>query len=336
MDMTFSELQKRSLPRFFDRITLATDRLDEVVENLSSRYGMTEWRVEEFTPEVAENSDYEEVTYTDRIAVAKLGNVELCVTEPVSGNSPCAKYFARYGEGLCCVRENLKAAAWEREAARYRDMGIPVIGWEKGPEGQTVWFDMMDIFGGLFALQLDTRETAESRYLSANDRSLTQINITTDDADRTARQLAEILQIGPWSIGTLNNRTVSNGQLLVDGEYVSPEFSFQLAIHFYSNIEFEVIEPVKGPTVYQSYLDRHGIGYHHIKEVVAPEQLNAVVEGYRQDGFGIIIQGSVGPTTFAYLDSEKDFGFYVELGDGIPADPLPEGYNEYSYPAQEE
>ena len=161
---------------------------------------------------------------------------------------------------------------------------------------------------------------------------MTQINIVTDNVDRTVAELTQLLRIGPWSIGTLNNQSVTDPGLLVNGELIAPEFHFQLGISFIGNLEFEVIQPVKGPTLYHDYLEQHGCGDHHIKEVVSPEAWDETLEGYRNAGMKLSIKGQVGPTHFAYLASKALFGFIVELGDGLPADPLPDGYNEYQYP----
>ena len=148
-------------------------------------------------------------------------------------------------------------------------------------------------------------------------------------------ELTRILRIGPWSIGTLNNQTVTDPGLLVEGVWCVPEFSFQLGITLAGNLEFEVIQPVKGPTVYQTYLDRRGVGYHHIKEIVPLEKLRETFEGYEAKGMPLCIRGTMDITTFGYLDSEEALGFYVEIGDGLPPNALPEGYHEYLYPSRE-
>lgn len=144
------------------------------------------------------------------------------------------------------------------------------------------------------------------------------------------------MRIGPWSIGTLNNQTVTKAGLLVDGVWGEPQFSFQLGITLAGNLEFEVIQPVVGLTVYQSYLDRRGIGYHHIKEIVPLEKLDETFESYQAKGMPLCIKGTMDITTFGYIDSEEVFGFYVEIGDGLPPNTLPEGYNEYLYPSGKE
>ena len=311
-------LIERSTGRYFDRITVATNRIPELVKNMTEMYDLRGW----------------ECGCNDIESYGRcwFENVELRLVDAADDAFPVKSYFAAKGEGICCVRENVPAERWESEKARYEKLGIKVIYTEKEGDDETLWLDTVGIWGGYFAIHSAPFLSAED-IPGSNPRHMCQINITTDDVDRTVAELTAILEIGPWSVGTLNNRTITDPGLLVDGEMVSPEFHFQLGITFFSNIEFEVIQPVKGPTVYRSFIDSHGVGYHHIKEVVPLEKWQETLDYYTDKGLNYVIKGQVGPTAFAYLNSEKEFGFISELGDGLPADPLPDGYNEYWYPS---
>lgn len=312
---TAQELRKSSENRYFDCIMVVTENLEKAARNLSDQYGLIEW-----------TKSYSE---KENEIVFPMGDMMLRVIHPLAGDTVFGQHLERFGSGICCVRENVPKERQKAELARYQALGIKILQCEEDRGGTTYYLDTWDLFGGMIALRCDH---APAERVCANDRKLTQINVVTDDVDRTVAQLTKVLEIGPWSIGTLNNTTVTNPGLLVEGRMCAPKFHFQLGITFYSNIEFEVIQPVTGPTVYQEYLDRHGCGFHHIKEVVPPDKWEKTLAWYEREGMKLSICGSVGPTSFAYLDSEKDFDFVVELGDGIPADPLPEGYNEYSYP----
>ena len=188
-------------------------------------------------------------------------------------------------------------------------------------------------FGGFYALHKDCEGRVFPSKEEINDRKLIQINVTTTDVDDTIAFLTELVQCGPWSIGTLNNQTVANAGLLVDGKMETPEFHFQLGITLAGNLEFEVIQPITGPTCYQKSIDKRGTGYHHIKEIVPVDKMQPVSDEYVAKGMPLVIKGTVDITSFAYINSEDEFGFYVEYGDGLPPNALPEGYNEYIYPA---
>ncbi len=320
--MSAARLQANSENRFFDRITVVTNRLEETAGNLEKLYGLKNWKLREES----------RGGFSERTAVAYLGNVELCLTQPLKGESVCSRYLTAYGEGLFCLRENVPPEKWEAELTRYKRLGVSVAQEDIDAEGVTVWLDTQAQLGGMLALHRDSEEAAETRRVLRNDRVLTQINVVTGDVDRTIHQLTELLEMGPWSIGTLNNQSVANPGLLVNGKLEAPEFHFQLGITVFANIEIEVIQPVKGPTVYQEYLDRHGVGFHHIKEIVPVDSWQSTLDGYAAKGIALSIKGGVGDTSFAYLDCEKLFGFVVELGIPVPPGRMPDGYNEYHYP----
>lgn len=321
---TADELTDLAKNRYFDQIAVVVDDVHRVQKNLEKLYDLKKWFIQ----------DGKSACYPGKVMSTWMNDIELLLIEPDEQNSAWKKYEEKFGTGIASVRENVSKENLVKELDRYQAMNIEILQHETDVTGETVILDTMEQIGGYIALHADSADRVYPAETERNKRHLTQINVTTDDVDRTVRQLTNLLQIGPWSIGTLNNQTVKNAHLLIDGEYVTPEFQFQLAITLIGNLEFEVIQPVKGETVYKTYLDRRTVGYHHIKEVVAPEELQKTLDMYEAEGMKLAIKGTMDITTFAYLDCEKEFTFYVELGDGLPPNALPEGYNEYIYPAK--
>lgn len=314
------ELAENSVNRRFDQIVAAVGDLEKVQGKISSIYGLQHWTKGNI--------------YGCPSRSTWMKDIELVLIQPGEEPSIWREFADKYGQGICCVSENLPADRWQAEIDRYSAMGIPVFTMPEDETGKTVVLDTLDRIGGLIALHLDSDTRKPQPDRERNNRTLSQINITTTNVEDTCDQLIELLQIGPFSVGTLNNQSVKNASLLVNGMQSTPEFSFQLAIMKAGNLEFEVIQPVKGPTVYQSFINRRGTGYHHIKEVVPPEELESTLRGYVEKGMPICIRGTVDITSFAYIDSERDFTFYVEFGDGLVPEKFPEGYNEYIYPAE--
>lgn len=321
---TAAQLEELSKKRLFDQIIVVVKDLKEKKDNLTNIYDLARWTEDGVTSEV----------YQAICASAWMNEVELKLIQPDGTASPWQTYADKYGEGICCVREVLEQKRWISEQERFSALGVKIIGRFADDTGETIVYDLLDRIGGLFAIHLDSADRVLPTGDQRNARKLCQINITTDDVDRTAADVVELLRIGPYGIGTLNNQTVKNAGLLVDGKWCCPEFSFQLAMGVAGNLEFEIIAPAVGPTVYKSYIDRRGIGYHHIKEIVSADKLDETFEGYEKKGMPLCIKGTMDITTFAYLDSEAQLGFYVELGDGLPPEKLPEGYNFYLYPEE--
>jgi methylmalonyl-CoA/ethylmalonyl-CoA epimerase len=79
-----------------------------------------------------------------------------------------------------------------------------------------------------------------------------------------------------------------------------------------SDPQVELIQPLKGPSLYHEWLDEHGEGLHHIGMRV-PD----LDEGIRERGYPVLQSGRGygldGDGGFAYLDTEKDLGVILEL-----------------------
>ena len=319
---TAEELAERSKGRLFDQILVVVKDLDTKIERLENIFNLTKW---------TEKGVWSDV-YQGRCASAWMREIELKFVEPGDAATPWKTFADRYGEGICCVREVIPADKWDAELERITALKAAPAAFLEDETGITAVFDFIDWIGGHFAIHKNSEDRKLPANKDRNDRKLCQINVTTDDVERTIAQLTQIVEGGPWSIGSLNNKTIANAGVLVDGKLTEPEFWFQLGITLVGNIEFEVIEPVKGPTCYRKSIDKRGVGYHHIKEIVPPEKMEAEAEQYAAKGMPLVIKGTVDITSFAYIDSEDAFSFYVEYGDGLPPNALPDGYDEYIYP----
>ena len=72
------------------------------------------------------------------------------------------------------------------------------------------------------------------------------------------------------------------------------DFSFLVAILVCGNIEWEAIQPVKGPLVYFDFLKEHGIGYHHILREIPEKQWESTLQDYERAGVELPGKGGAG------------------------------------------
>ena len=319
---TAEELTALAQNKHFDQILVVVKDLDAKIKSLETIYHLDKWTQKGVWSEA----------YQGRCASAWMREIELKLVEPGDADTPWKAFADKYTENICCVREVVAAEKWEENIERITGIagGEPLI--FEDETGTTAVFDFIGKFGGYYAIHKDSADRVFPAAEEVNDRKLIQINVTTTDVDETIALLAELVQCGPFSIGTLNNQTVANAALLVDGKMETPEFHFQLGITLAGNLEFEVIQPITGPTCYKKSIDKRGTGYHHIKEIVPPKKMQQTSDDYVANGMPLVIKGTVDITSFAYINSEDTFGFYVEYGDGLPPNALPDGYNEYLYP----
>ena len=116
--------------------------------------------------------------------------------------------------------------------------------------------------------------------------------------------------------------------------------SMKMAFANVGGVQIEWIQPVKGKSVYDEYLSKHGDGVHHLAYATAsPKQWEAQLKYFRDKGVDIVQHGSwkgeKGKGLFAYLDtSAKGGGLTIEImynPDDPPGSPAAKSENEYPF-----
>jgi methylmalonyl-CoA/ethylmalonyl-CoA epimerase len=140
--------------------------------------------------------------------------------------------------------------------------------------------------------------------VSGHDSSLLvppfkQCALVVNDLDQAVRRWADQLGIGPWTGYRLGPPRLQ--EMRYDGEAV--EFSFRHALAWQGELQFELIEPIEGPSIFADHLAIHGEGLHHLGKYV-PDHPAAVAAalaaGFRplQSARGF---GAEGDGAFAYF-----------------------------------
>jgi hypothetical protein len=159
----------------------------------------------------------------------------------------------------------------------------------------------------------------ELRALNRN-RQIQQIAWLTNDLEASMQAWIDTLRIGPWRVFRFTHETVRD--LHVGGRRVEEPFEFRIAITHVGDMEIELIQPVRGPMIYQEYLDRRGPGLHHIKEKIPDERMAGVVADYEARGVRVTQTGWFVKDVHFYLDTEPRLDFVFELGN-CPYQELP-------------
>ena len=157
------------------------------------------------------------------------------------------------------------------------------------------------------------------------NRTIYQICWVTRDLEKTMKAWVDHFKVGPWQVLTFTEETLD--YLDVNGERVREPFKFLIGISWMGAMQLELIQPVYGPTIYQAYLDRHGEGFHHIKEKISEEATERVLEDYRRQGIRVTQTGKFKEDYHYYLDTEPALDFVLELGNcpvlNLPKDQFP-------------
>jgi methylmalonyl-CoA/ethylmalonyl-CoA epimerase len=126
-----------------------------------------------------------------------------------------------------------------------------------------------------------------------------QIAVVVHDLDEAVARWTEQLGIGPWTAYRLEPPRLQD--MRYQGEQV--EFSLRHALAWQGEVQFELVEPLSGPSIFRDHLERHGEGLHHVGKYVADHP--AAVAQALADGFTPLQSargfGAEGDGAFAYL-----------------------------------
>jgi len=130
------------------------------------------------------------------------------------------------------------------------------------------------------------------------------------DLDESVRHWSDLLGIGPWTGYRLEPPRLED--MVYRGAAV--EFSFRHAFAWQGDVQFELIQPLAGPSIFSDHLSAHGEGLHHVGTWVdnhAEAVAQAVAAGFApvQSARGF---GAEGDGAFAYFE-HPDLPLTIEL-----------------------
>jgi hypothetical protein len=135
-----------------------------------------------------------------------------------------------------------------------------------------------------------------------------QVATIVRDLDAAMKRHWEIFKIGPWDIWNFNPETVRD--YFYRGKPAT--HSCLIACAWSGDTQVELIQPTGGHSIYDEHLEKHGESLHHIKLFYADTR-KAAAE-FEARGYPVIQSGRFDDDEHYSLDTEKDFGYVLELG----------------------
>ncbi|HZS89265.1 MAG TPA: VOC family protein [Chloroflexota bacterium] len=156
--------------------------------------------------------------------------------------------------------------------------------------------------------------------------AITQIAVVSHDLRKLMETYHKNLGWGPWSVFVqeppLLHDTVLRGK--------PTAFTFMHAETHVGPVDFEIIQPLEGPSIYKEWLDQHGEGVHHIACMKVGSNPEELLKQFGEMGMQELMAGSIGDTIrFFYLDTQPMLKFILESGSGHAIDLKP----TYVYPS---
>ena len=143
-------------------------------------------------------------------------------------------------------------------------------------------------------------------------REICQVCAVVRDLEKSMERYWKILDVGPWDIYTFTPETLT--EFTFHGQLVIEPFEFRLAVAMVGDIQYELVQPVKGPLIYSTFLEEKGEGFHHIKERINDDDMEETIKRYKQKGVDVIQSGRFDEDVFYYLNTEPVLGIILELG----------------------
>ena len=154
-------------------------------------------------------------------------------------------------------------------------------------------------------------ERDRGHTLSFFKNGIAQVAIIVEDLEKAVENYWELFGIGNWHFYTYGKPLVKT--MSYQGQ--ASEYKMRVALSYLGPMRIELIEMVKGDTVYADFVREHGYGVHHFGVLVENMQ-EAIAEAeaaglmMTQDGAGF---GRDGDGHYAYLDTEDKIGVTIEL-----------------------
>lgn len=117
--------------------------------------------------------------------------------------------------------------------------------------------------------------------------------------------------IGPWWVGTYAPPRLTATR--VRGREVA--YSMRLALAFVGKMQWELIEPLDGPSIYKEHLAEHGEGFHHVQLSYGSPGYAAFAAEMQSRNAVPLMEGVFARSRFAYFDTVATMGMIVEVRD---------------------
>ena len=149
------------------------------------------------------------------------------------------------------------------------------------------------------------------------DGDIIQIAHVVTDVDETMKNYIETFGYGPWDVYDFKAPLLRES--MYRGKPATHEYI--VAVTWVQGIQLELMQPVKGYSIYDEYLEQNKGGFHHVK--IFFQDCEKAVADLQKKGFEVIQSGKIGQDEFYYMDTEKVFGVVWELGNVGQMPPQP-------------
>ena len=244
-----------------------------------------------------------------------MGDVSFELLQPMGSGSVWDDYLRTHGPGIHHVTFNVPRTA--AAVASLADSGFTVThqGLFTGRRGMYTYMDTeKDLGVTIEFLEFYDGEPASNPPPFPTDKGIgtdriCQVGLVVDDMERAVARYRQVLGLPEPAQQQTPGHEIT--EMTFMGE--PSEATAKLAFFGMGQMQIELIEPDKTPSVWRNYLNDKGISTHHIAFQVKDTQ--KAVEHFAKHGIGVAMQGLYGDRSgmYTYMDSESCLGIIIEL-----------------------
>ncbi|MDR0362274.1 MAG: VOC family protein [Planctomycetota bacterium] len=265
-----------------------------------------------------------------------LGGVQFELMQPLVGRSIYDEYVEKHnGTGLQHVKIYYNDV--KKEVAEYGKKGYPVT--QSGGIGEDLFY-YLDTEAKTAGVTIEIGNASSvpppDSYFPEGatakpfvkrplrDGDIMQVGQVVKDIDKAMDVFFHDFGIGPFEVFTFTKERHINP--MVRGK--PGDHTFICACAWCGDLQYELMQPLTGSSVYTEFLDRRGEGLHHLK--IYYKDVEKAVADFKAKGYGVIQSGGIGNDLYFYLDTEDCCqGLLIELGNAGEVGP-----SDRVYPAK--
>ncbi len=145
-------------------------------------------------------------------------------------------------------------------------------------------------------------------------KDMVQICVVVKNLENAMRQYSTVFGIEDFIIYKVDSDNVPG---ITDRGEPAKSYAVQVGMARLGGAVIELLEPLRGESMYQDFLDQHGEGVHHVGLIA--DHYDDAVKGFTRHGLAITVDGPiVGDSRtgrFTYFDTQERLGTIFELLD---------------------
>jgi len=288
------------------QVALVVKDLQKTIENYWNILGIGPWDVFDMCPPMFSNLTYhgKPAEFTAKIGVVQVGETQMEIIEPVSGESIYSDFLAEHGEGFHHIQSIVDDV--DEMTHILKERGFPVLQSGHVGDGVFVYYDTVDALKAIWEVWQPAKEMTPSyRYPEAdkqessakiNITGISQVALVVEDLQETMENYWNIFGIGPWEFVHMRPPALSN--LTYHGK--PGQFTMKFGLAMLGKMQLEPVEPVSGNSIYGDFLTEHGEGLNHL--MLAADDVDELAETMGHC-FPILQSGHINDGIFTYYDT---------------------------------